>query len=75
MDAKGESFLGTVNMIGVCYTDSHVATGFGAHLARPLFREKQYDDMPEAEVSWQRMQCRTLLEPSKQTRVGRTVQL
>jgi len=50
VDAKGESFLGTVNMIGVCYTDSHVATGFGAHLARPLFREKQYDDMPEAEA-------------------------
>mmetsp|Transcript_43419 Transcript_43419/g.52531 ORF Transcript_43419/g.52531 Transcript_43419/m.52531 type:complete len:284 (-) Transcript_43419:526-1377(-) len=47
---KGESYLGTVGMIGVAYEDSHVATGFGAHLARPLFRERQYDDMPEAEA-------------------------
>jgi len=47
---KGESFLGMISMIGTAYTDSHVATGFGAHLARPLFREKQYDDMPEDEA-------------------------
>ncbi|KAK3255293.1 Proteasome subunit beta type-4 [Cymbomonas tetramitiformis] len=47
---NGESFLGTVGMVGTCYTDSHVATGFGAHLARPLFREKQYDDMSEDEA-------------------------
>jgi len=47
---KGKSILGSISMIGVHYEDSHVATGFGAHLARPLFREKQYDDMPEAEA-------------------------
>jgi len=47
---NGESFLGTVSMIGVAYSDSHVATGFGAHLARPLFREKQHDDMSEEEA-------------------------
>lgn len=50
VNPTGESYLGTVSMIGVQYTDSHIATGFGAHLARPLFREKQYDDMPEAEA-------------------------
>lgn len=48
--ANSEAFLGTVSMIGVQFTDSHVATGFGAHLARPLFREKQYDDMPADEA-------------------------
>eukprot|EP00238_Polyblepharides_amylifera_P001825 CAMPEP_0196573718 /NCGR_PEP_ID=MMETSP1081-20130531/3572_1 /TAXON_ID=36882 /ORGANISM="Pyramimonas amylifera, Strain CCMP720" /LENGTH=283 /DNA_ID=CAMNT_0041891537 /DNA_START=24 /DNA_END=875 /DNA_ORIENTATION=- len=46
----GDSYLGTVGMIGTSYTDSHIATGFGAHLARPLFRERQYDDMPEDEA-------------------------
>merc|ERR1712070_295135 len=47
---NGESFLGTVSMIGTAFTDSHVATGFGAHLARPIFRESQYDDMSEEEA-------------------------
>ena len=47
---NGESFLGTVGMIGSRYTDAHVATGFGAHLARPLFREKHREDMSAAEA-------------------------
>ena len=34
---KGEPFLGTVGMLGVAFVDDNVATGFGAHLARPLF--------------------------------------
>ena len=54
---SGESFLGTVGMIGSHYTDAHVATGFGAHLARPLFREKHREDMSYAEA-------RALLEDS-----------
>lgn len=28
-------------------SDSHVTTGFGNHLARPLFRERQDDNMSE----------------------------
>lgn len=48
--ATGESFLGTTSMIGVAYSDSHVATGFGNHLARPLFRNEQRDDMSESEA-------------------------
>lgn len=48
--ATGEAFLGTCSMIGVSYTDSHVATGFGNHLARPLFRNEQRDDMTEQEA-------------------------
>jgi 20S proteasome subunit beta 7 len=43
-------FLGMVGMIGTHYTDSHVTTGFANQLARPLFREKQRDDMSEAEA-------------------------
>lgn len=45
VDEKGEALLGLVGMIGQNYTDSHVATGFGAHLARPIFRERHTDDM------------------------------
>ena len=41
----GAPFLGSVGILGVAYTDGHVATGFGAHLARPLFREKWSADM------------------------------
>jgi 20S proteasome subunit beta 7 len=47
---SGQSFLGTVGMIGSAYTDAHVATGFGAHLARPLFREKHREDMSASEA-------------------------
>mmetsp|Transcript_17676 Transcript_17676/g.60373 ORF Transcript_17676/g.60373 Transcript_17676/m.60373 type:complete len:289 (-) Transcript_17676:69-935(-) len=46
----GESMLGNVNMIGVNYKDSHVATGFATHLARPLFRDRQTDDMSYEEA-------------------------
>lgn len=51
VEAEGSSssstFLGMVGMIGTHYADSHVTTGFANHLARPLFREKQSDDMSE----------------------------
>ncbi len=46
----GKPFLGTVSMIGTHYVDSHVTTGFANQLGRPLLREKQKDDMPEAEA-------------------------
>ena len=52
---QGEQFLGTVGMIGQHYSDSHLAAGFGNHMARPLFREKHTDDMSEAD-------CRVLME-------------
>jgi len=42
---KGEKFVGSVGMLGTSYEDSHVATSFGNHLSRPLFREFQRDDM------------------------------
>jgi len=45
--SSSSTFLGMISMIGTHYTDSTVTTGFGNHLARPLFREKQSDDMTE----------------------------
>lgn len=47
---NGRSFLGTVGMIGQHYEDSHIAAGFGNHMARPLFREKHTDDMSEEDA-------------------------
>ena len=32
-------------MIGVSYVDDHVATGFGNHLARPIFRDEWKEDL------------------------------
>lgn len=46
----GQPFLGMVGMIGTHYTDSHVTTGFASQLARPLFRERQSDDMSEEDA-------------------------
>ncbi|KAG2447740.1 hypothetical protein HYH02_007200 [Chlamydomonas schloesseri] len=46
----GSQFLGMVGMIGTHYTDSHVTTGFANQLARPLFRERQSDNMSEEEA-------------------------
>ena len=43
-------FLGMVGMIGTHYTDSHVTTGMATQLARPLFRERQSDDMSEEDA-------------------------
>lgn len=42
---NGQKYLGTVNMIGVHYEENHVATGFGNHLARPIFRDEWHEDM------------------------------
>lgn len=32
-------------MIGVHYEDSHVATGFANHLARPILREEWHENL------------------------------
>lgn len=53
----GKPFLGTVGMIGTNYTDEHVATGFGNHLARPLMREKHRPDMSEEEATALMHEC------------------
>ena len=38
-----------VNMLGISYTDAHLATGFGTHMARPIFRNEHREDMSEEE--------------------------
>lgn len=45
----GQPYLGTVDKIGVHYSDAHIATGFGHHLARPIFRSQHREDMTEEE--------------------------
>lgn len=47
---NGESYLGTVNSLGVSYTDEHVATGMGQQMARPIFRAEHHKDMTEEEA-------------------------
>ncbi|KYR02924.1 proteasome subunit beta type 4 [Tieghemostelium lacteum] len=42
---NGKSFLGKVDLVGTCYQDDFIATGYGAHIALPLLR-KEYDDNP-----------------------------
>ncbi|XP_047313439.1 proteasome subunit beta type-4-like [Impatiens glandulifera] len=42
---NGNKYLGTVSMIGVQYSDDHVATGFGNHLARPILRDEWREDL------------------------------
>ncbi|KAI9183926.1 Proteasome subunit beta type-7 [Blastocladiella emersonii ATCC 22665] len=49
----GEKFLGCVDMKGVTYSASTIATGFGAHLAQPILRkavEGREDTLTEDEA-------------------------
>mmetsp|Transcript_52419 Transcript_52419/g.90043 ORF Transcript_52419/g.90043 Transcript_52419/m.90043 type:complete len:161 (-) Transcript_52419:222-704(-) len=46
----GESFLGSVDLIGTAYEEDFLATGFGSYLATPIFRKKWRPDMEEGEA-------------------------
>uniref|UniRef100_A0A6S8AP70 Proteasome subunit beta n=1 Tax=Aureoumbra lagunensis TaxID=44058 RepID=A0A6S8AP70_9STRA len=46
----GESFLGVVDLRGTAYTDDVVATGYGAHLAMPVMRNKWRPGLEEGEA-------------------------
>ncbi|XP_004364286.1 proteasome beta 4 subunit [Capsaspora owczarzaki ATCC 30864] len=37
--SNGQPFLGTVDKVGVAYTENHIATGYGAYMALPLMRD------------------------------------
>ncbi len=39
------SVIWQVTMLGLHYVDDHVATGFGIHLAQPIFRNEWNEDM------------------------------
>lgn len=44
---NGETFLGTVGMIGTYYEDDYVCVGFGNYIVRLIFREFYKVDMME----------------------------
>jgi len=47
---KGKILLGVVDKLGNAYEEKYIATGYGAHLALPLMREKHVDNMSEADA-------------------------
>jgi len=42
---EGKSFLGTVDLVGTCYKDDYIATGYGAYIALPLIRRAWTPDL------------------------------
>lgn len=47
---KDTPFLGFVDLIGTCYEENFLATGFGAYLALPMIRDRWSPDMEEGEA-------------------------
>ncbi|KAL1955034.1 hypothetical protein VTO42DRAFT_325 [Malbranchea cinnamomea] len=45
-DNEGKPFLSSADLLGTTYSATHLATGFGAHLAIPVLRRLFPDDMP-----------------------------
>jgi len=58
---KNESFLGIVDLYGSNYTGDLFATGFGQHLAIPLLRKKQKNDMSAEEATKLLTECMEVL--------------
>lgn len=65
VESTGKPFLGYVDKIGTAYTDNLIATGFGAHLAKPLMRaaveSKNGQPLTEAEARALLNKCMTVL--------------
>ena len=58
------SFLGYVDLLGVTYESSTIATGFGGYLAQPILRkyvEGREDELSEAEAIKIIEQCMRVL--------------
>jgi len=47
---KDSPFLGYVDLIGTCYEENFLATGFGAYLALPIIRDRWSANMEEGEA-------------------------
>jgi 20S proteasome subunit beta 7 len=45
-----KSYLSYVDLYGTTFEDDYIATGYGAHLAIPLLRERARTDMPLEEA-------------------------
>jgi len=58
---NGESFLGSVDLLGTHYQDDHIATGFGDHIARPLLRNAWKPDLTKEEAVKLLEKCLTVL--------------
>jgi len=41
----GKSFLGYVDLVGTCYEDDFITTGYGSHLALPIIRKAYRPDL------------------------------
>ena len=46
----GQATLGYIDPLGTAFTDDYCATGFGAHLALPIIRDRWRADLSEAEA-------------------------
>ena len=57
----GSSFLGLVDLYGTYYKDDVIATGYGAHLAIPLMRERARTDMSEEDARVLLLDCMRVL--------------
>jgi hypothetical protein len=44
------SFLGYIDMVGTSFTENHIATGYGAHIAIPLLRKSWRPDLTRDEA-------------------------
>lgn len=49
-DNDNKPFLGSVDLYGSSYVDDTLATGYGEHMARPLLRNRQKNDMSEKDA-------------------------
>jgi len=47
---EGEPFLGHVDLLGTCYKDDFLATGYGAYIALPLIRKAWRADFTKADA-------------------------
>lgn len=47
---NGQSFLGYIDMVGTSFTENHIATGYGAHIAIPLLRKSWRPDLTRDEA-------------------------
>jgi len=59
----GKGYLGYVDKLGVAYHDNHIATGYGAYIARPLMRNayEKNPDMDQVEAVKVLRECLKIL--------------
>ena len=50
-DGEGKPFLSSADLLGTTFSATHLATGFGAHLAVPILRRLFPEDMSVEDIS------------------------